>query len=743
LSQRSLTQLAKATTWSTALWGGRFNPVIPLHDAELARNLVRTFAVDLLMPIEPDGETERFKKDFPHLLTPPFWGERVFERNHCNFVDVRHAVRRISEHIRSRVNADPPKIVRLSWGPTDPLSALLHVLFGKYPEPTEVGIKYAAGSAASLKTEELRIEPNAELDTVLLNSLSPLDLTRFEINLDRGAWSGWLGPGFVLGNAEDLDDLVLLWNLRAAGAKVLFFDPARATRLQSYLGAFLDSLKLLATAGPARINIWSRSEQFESSLDLAGLEHTRSHDHIEIWNGLNVRPPSVRFSLWHRNVVTNYDESHGAAVASFALPSQPFDEDDPDSHHQHFVVTVEASQYDSAPDDLTFSTPFLPSLNEFFGRNFHFDYAGARSARGSIAGGAVGIFETVGKQQLSVRAFHVQDFIRTLFGSLGVEVTRSDPPGLLCARLIRQLGGVQGCRVLKVRGARELIEEYGPDQSFTRGGAEMLIGNIDPNTGKPRFSEFENLYVEPRGSDKLRPSGVFDYLVSCGVFRVGLELKCPNCELKSWIPLDDVRMLSSCAYCGHHFDVTRQLKDRDWRYRRSGLSGRDDHQEGSIPVALTIQQLDTALRDHLLMYSTALKFRPSDANIEECEADFLGVVAGMDGLDESPVQIVLGEAKTRKEIDADDARKLGKLADAIPRGVAASYIMFSKTDTFSREEIQIAKSLNSQFKHRVILWSRDELEPYFVYERSKDRLEGRPNAITLSEMVNITAKLWF
>jgi hypothetical protein len=271
----------------------------------------------------------------------------------------------------------------------------------------------------------------------------------------------------------------------------------------------------------------------------------------------------------------------------------------------------------------------------------------------------------------------------------------------------------------------------------------MLIGNIDPNTGKPRFSEFENLYVEPRGSDKLRPSGVFDYLVSCGVFRVGLELKCPNCELKSWIPLDDVRMLSSCAYCGHHFDVTRQLKDRDWRYRRSGLFGRDDHQEGSIPVALTIQQLDTALRDHLLMYSTALKFRPSDANIEECEADFLGVVAGMDGLDESPVQIVLGEAKTRKEIDADDARKLGKLADAIPRGVAASYIMFSKTDTFSREEIQIAKSLNSQFKHRVILWSRDELEPYFVYERSKDRLEGRPNAITLSEMVNITAKLWF
>ncbi len=720
-----------------------FNPVIPLHDVELARNLVRSFAVDLLIPIEPDAETERFKKDFPHLLTPPIWGERVFERNHCNFVDIRHAVRRVSEHIRSRVNAAPPKILRLSWDSTDPLSTLLHVLFGKYPEPAEVGIKYAVGSAASLKTEELRIEPEAELDAILLNSLSLLDLTRFEINLDRESWSGWLSPGFVLGKIEDLDDLVLLWNLRAAGAKVLFFDATRVTRLQSYINAFLDSLKTLATAGPAQINIWSRSDQFESAIDLTGMQQIRSRDHPEIWNGLNVKPPSVRFSLWHRNVVPNYDESHGAAVASFSLPGQPFDEDDPEGPYQHFVVTVEASQYGSARDDLTFSTPFLPSLNEFFGRNFHFNYAEARSVRGSFGRGAVGIFETVSKQQLSVRALRVQDFIRTLFGSLGIDVTRSDPPGLLCARLIRQLGGLQGCRVLKVCGARELIEKYGPNQSFTRSGAETLIGNIDPNTGKPRFSEFESLYVEPREGDKLRPSQVFDYLVSSGVFRVGLELTCPNCELKNWIPLDDVRMLSSCAYCGHHFDVTRQLKDRDWRYRRSGLFGRDDHQEGSIPVALTIQQLDSALHDHLLMYSTALKFRSKSAEIEDCEVDFLGIVAGMGGLDESPVQIILGEAKTRKQIDAEDARKLGRLADAIPRDLATTYVMFSKTDTFSSEEIQIAKSLNSQFKHRVILWSRNELEPYFVYERSKDRLEGRPYAITLSEMANITIKLWF
>ena len=405
LSQRSITQLATAATWSTALWGGRFNPVIPLHDAELSRNLVHTFGVDLLIPIEPDTETKQFKKDFPHLLTPAFWGEQVFERNQCNFLDIRHAVRRVAEQIRSRVNASSsPKFIRPSWAVDDPLSTLLHILFGKYPDPAEVGIKYAASIDSRLKTEEVRIEPEAELIPDLLNSLSPLDLTRLEVFLDREFSFGWSAPGMVLGSATDLNDLVLLWNLRATGARVFLFDPNHSTRLLPLITAFLASLKSTATAGAATINIWSRSSQFDSAIDLTGMEQSRCTASSGVWNGSNLRPPGVRFSLWHRDVVPNYDEGQGAATASFGLPDQPFDAENPGSHRQHFVVTVEASQYGSATDDLTFRTPFLPRLNEFYGRNFHFNYSDARSVQGSFGGGAVGVFQTVGTQQLRISA---------------------------------------------------------------------------------------------------------------------------------------------------------------------------------------------------------------------------------------------------------------------------------------------------------------------------------------------------
>ena len=79
--------------------------------------------------------------------------------------------------------------------------------------------------------------------------------------------------------------------------------------------------------------------------------------------------------------------------------------------------------------------------------------------------------------------------MQNFFGLFSVNVKRSEP-GLRCARLIQQLDGIQGCRVLKVRGARKLIKDYGPDQSFTREAAERCIGNVNPTTNLPEFSDF-------------------------------------------------------------------------------------------------------------------------------------------------------------------------------------------------------------------------------------------------------------
>jgi hypothetical protein len=572
-------------------------------------------------------------------------------------------------------------------------------------------------------------------------SLTPLSFTEFDLTVPRRDVPSWLAPGVVLGDVTSFDDLLLFWNLRAAGAQVLFYDSNWVDRLRPFVDAFLAAIRRRSAETSKQVSFWSRTpdiwlEGFRTDLDVTGLQPAPlSGGGVSIWNGGNIRPVRPQFSASPRDVVSSFSETEGRATASFALPDRPFDDDDPDAFDQRYVVTVDAQQYGAGLDDRTFSTPFLPKLNEFYGRNFYWLYDEARAEPGSFGHGAVGIITSVSAQQLSVNAIRIHEWLKAFFAEAGISVERSEP-GRRCSRLIRQMGGLQGCRVFKVRGARNLITQYSPDQSFTRHAALHQIGRM-------QFEEFEKLYIRWRPGGKLTPGEVFDYLTEKAVFRAGLEFVCPNCELKSWLSLDDIATLSTCIYCGHRFNVTIQLKDRDWQYRRSGLFGRDDNQLGSIPVALALQQLDIALYGKLLIYSTGLNFSPQTAAMEICEADFLAVTSVASVRNKGRVQILFGEAKTRGDFDAEDVRKLGRLADAIPGDLADAFVMFAKTDAFTEDELRRAQALNQPNRKRVILWSRDELEPNHVYERSSDRLGQLQYAGTLSDMAAVTERLWF
>jgi hypothetical protein len=745
IPDRDIARLASAASWSSCLWGGRFNPVLPIHDAALADRLVRVFGVDLLIPIEGTPATQAFVDRFPHLRHNR-WRHPIFQQGRCEFADIRHVLRRI---YRDQDNEAKAGLVLPIWDQADALDPFFTVLLGRYPQPGDDVADYRAAIRNEFDVPEPTIPANGEPPPDLLEGIPPIPLTAYGMTRQRDP-TGWLNPGVVLGSANDFDDLVLFWNLRAAGAPVCFYDQANSARLRSYANGFLDKFRGRARGarGPrSDVNFWFRrqvgpQEDWQPDLNLADIPPAianGSGDHL--WSGLNVQPNRPHFSAWHRDVVPSYSEGNGNAAASFALPDRPFDDDDVQALSQKFVVVVDAGQYGAA-GDLTFETPYVPEMNEFYGRNFYFDYDAARAQLGGMNKGAVGIITSISTQRLEVSAYHGADWLAQFFSLCKLSCERSEP-GLRCKRLISQFGSLQDCRVLKIRGVRRLLREYGVDQSFTRSGALEAIRDVDPGTQAVGFDEFKHLHIEARRQGGLKPDDVLKYLVRRGVFRVGLEFKCPNCELPSWIHLDDVRTRSTCSYCDHTYDVTPQLKDRDWRYRRSGIFGRDDNQLGGVPVALTLQQLDTSLHDNLIMYSSAMNFRSAGADIEPCESDFVAVVSGALGISESPVQILIGEAKTGKAIDEQDVRKLGKLADAIPKLLAQCFILFSKTETFSAEEVALARSLNSQYERRVILWSRDELEPYFLYERAKDRLGERRYATALTDMANATHQLWF
>jgi hypothetical protein len=153
------------------------------------------------------------------------------------------------------------------------------------------------------------------------------------------------------------------------------------------------------------------------------------------------------------------------------------------------------------------------------------------------------------------------------------------------------------------------------------------------------------------------------------------------------------------------------------------MTHRDNHQEGSIPVALTLQQLHTSLwsshSNSLLLPN--LELEPITARIEPCETDIF--IATEDG---DNIVLAVGECKDEGgSITEEDARKLAAVSDALSARGFYCYIIFSKTAPFTTEDIENCRRANDKGRTRVIMLSDRELEPYHIYEKTSAQSEIR------------------
>jgi hypothetical protein len=301
--------LTTAANCSTCLWGGRFNPIIPFQDHDLADNLIRSFRVDVLVAVERSDAAKAFIDAYPHLHLTMWAG--VFGNRECAFVDIRHAVRLATGQPGIRGTIEPTAFVRPVWSDDDPMSALFSVIFGRYPAPDEITINYVEGIRSTFAMPDHPIDADKEIPVELSNMLCPLGLTGYELSWRRGR-SGWLDPGIVLGDATSFYDLLLFWNLQAAGAQLCFFDRARGDRCKPFVDAFVAAARAQTGDGGRRFNFWGRGlvppwNPASADLDLSGLQpFVCGGEREALWNGMNARPRTPQFSAWHRDVVVSY-----------------------------------------------------------------------------------------------------------------------------------------------------------------------------------------------------------------------------------------------------------------------------------------------------------------------------------------------------------------------------------------------------------------------------------------------------
>jgi hypothetical protein len=672
-----------------------------------------------------------------------------FGRWSPTLLDVSHTLNTKAEQRKNRPSSDPREGITIEdeaefalvrWEEDDPLKDVLLASFGAYPDPNEIHRDYDGFIQLNLLPFCYTSRKDQPIPASLLSKETPASLTDQALTWDR--IPGGATIGFYVGSAQNFDDLVNFWNLRASGVQVVFLDPDHADRLAFLRDSFTEHIAQIQSRvreTDKTIAVWSRSQDAVVRLKFG-------HDLVPYFNqveGVNVlsgnRHPPLHY-IAERGLLGSVSEHFGKPTIAFQLPEKPFPIKDPlDLNDQHFVVSV--SRITTTSDDAhTFWTPFIPELNKWAGRQLQRSSSTVRVEQDGF-----GLICPITEEHLQVYAIQKLELAQRLFEFAGIKA-HSSHPGRIATRLISQLGGLQGGRVLKIAGVRRLIKEHGALQEF---GWATAIGTIASGTiasgtnetPQPSFSEYENLYLGSRSmTSKLTPKDVFHFLLDKGVFRPGLTLKCPKCELPFWVQLDDVATQAECAYCGNRFNCTSQLNKDPWQYRKSGLFGLDNNQEGSVPVALTLQQLDTHLSrssSDILMTNLKLAKGPKSP---DCETDLFVAVQENDH-----VAIAVGECKDAKgEISAEDVRNMTAVADAFEGDYFETFIIFAKTGVFTQEEVDRCKLAQAGHgRPRVIMLSDRELEPYFIYERASRQFKVDTTVISLDGLARSTDQLYF
>lgn len=735
----------QAVRLSHTLWGGRFNPILIADREDEARQLVDLFRVDFLLPVGESEEVKELPKKFPHLINP-FWHDTLFiggpeESKRANVLDVHNAL----VHMR-----DSPERKALmeegfrlySWQPDDPLTDVFLMQFGAYPGAEQIGIDYRTMVKEFLKPAEITLDGTRPIPADTTDHPSIAYLSRHGIQHHYGVQAGWSYPGFFVGNADNLDDLICHWNLRAADIPLFFIDPRHLARFSEIIPPWEKMMRESVAhrhEWERTLAVWTRSADAETvRASFPGKELMSCSVSEHTWNGRNVRPPMMHFD--QVSVLGVLGRDNGLPKVSFPLSEKPF-YSDTWFHTQHLVASVSFLGGLYGDDHYTLHPPFLPELNEFCARTMHFQYNKLR-----LESERVGIVIDAADTDASLNALPIADLVEQIF-RLGQYQSKLSNGGLITRQLIARLGGLQGARAFKIHGVRRLIKTHGPSGTFSKRVALQVIGGKDPDRPDAKFSDHGDLYVGPRPrGERLTPSLVFSNLVKKGLFRIGHDLVCPNCRLSSWIALDNLKQELVCELCGEEHDVTGQLVDGQWAYRRSGILGTEKNAMGAIPVALTLQQLDTNLSipRSESAYSLSLNLTSAGATTNSCEIDFVWIISRPYP---RKTAIILGECKGVGPIKLEEFRRdietLVRVADALPAKRFKTFLLVSKLSPFTADEIECAKALNTAYKERAILLTERELEPYHIFERTRaefdiDRYAGSPE-----DLAKATAKVYF
>lgn len=644
---------------STCMWGGIFNPIIPIFRTPpkewgrayksqitgygIAKGYIDFFEPDAFVLAEPgllkaaglealaSDQTgfDRRVLSLDALLKPQDhrdWSELFFGQTMLDvFKDVYQKEQRF-------VLRDPRSacIVSPQRG-----TCLTEAMFGCYPtEKSEV--YFSEWFEHVYKPEKLRPEP-ATWRKMVSGAVTPLGATRHSIDLER-SWDN--EPIIFVFDPKRTTDIIDLWNMRLEPNPVLPISIDWVSELASDVAEILMNEHRPLQGNPngvmrhATIEL-SRSisqQQADTIVDLLKSALPKPAKAEKGIGPLVVKP--WRNAVWERHdnalmrspkrmKLTVTEQRHSIDLSSDGKLRTEFQTLSPEfaeqygGHDLRWVNSLQVSAY--GRERIATILPF-----NIMDRSWPRISLGSEPVLIGTEGWSFS--QRYKRASQYIEFMSPEDALIGFLERQDVKATLSEP-GHIAKQILENVRGLWGVNLFSDSETLKLLN--------------TMVGGIRKRGAKFSKDEIEELFdrrskpvkewtdlISRRRSKRRGANVTLEMYTDRNVLRLGIETNCPHCKTSNWHGIDTANYNLICERCLKNYSFPQAELRRDnknWAYRVVGPFSVPDYARGSYSALLainTINQVSSATFPNSMTFSTALSMS-FDGKVRE--ADFVAL----------------------------------------------------------------------------------------------------------------------
>jgi hypothetical protein len=703
----NLASVRRVMRASVCLWGGTYNPIIPVFDRPpkewksdiydrfkgpaIAKGYVRFFEPDVYVEAEEGlleqaglGALRQKYAMYEHVITlkqllEPRDGRDWSEPNlGLNIRDVLFHIHRTEQKfvLREEQKSFLVKPQRAN--------ALVESMFGAYPTSSDVD--YIRRAYVDVyKPEIADATPDTWRRIFRKGALTPLWVTQHGLNTTRYWYHDVVVFVFDPSRATDLIDL---WNLRLEPHPVVPVPVEWFDALADDIYDLLESEHRPVVGNPngvmhhatiefgrsiRKVDVEALINKLKPGLPpgAVAVKHWRNDVWIDHRDDRAHRDGRLKVVAKERRADLVVKEDRRQLRTTFEALEPEFAQRYGGGHHR-WVNVLRLSSYGdkSIASVLPFNT---------------FDRSWPRLGTGAeqIPIGGEGRVFTQQHRNLGqyVSLLRADEAIVGSFEHHGIKAKLSEP-GHIAKQMLEHLGGLWGVHLLADLETLALLNK--------------MAGGHHRSAPIKAWTDL----ISRRQAKRPYPSNNLAAFTSHNIIRLGLETDCPHCKAKNWNSLTAVDYRIVCERCLKPYEFPQaglRNHNRNWTYRVFGPFSVPDFGRGSYSALLALRVLSRyrSAMDNMT-FATAMDL---DIDGVRREVDFVAWHAEELMQDtHRPPQLIIGEAKSFGKgelITASELAKLKTVASKLPEAVIVIAIL---RDDFTKAEKKLLK--------RLVSWGR-------------------------------------